>query len=164
MWDEYWKEYYYVSADACYFDQYAVSSSRWNLIISSVCLLASSSTVVLLLSSTGPAEIWGIILFLAQLVTVIRPAFPFEKRMIAANYIAKELHLLETEMKNHILDFTEDTPDEIFMELIKDARKRNEEIQFRFADSDTFPRKERFMEKAQNEAYLRLGGHKDERK
>ena len=83
---------------------------------------------------------------------------------MSANYIAKELHNLSTELRNNILEFTQETPDERFMELIREARKRNEEIQFRFADADTFPKRQKLMNKAQIEAYQLLGGHIDDTK
>ena len=158
MWEQYWQTYFDVTADACYYDHYAVHARRRNGFISAICFVATSSSVALLLTSTGPKSLWSILFVIAQIVMIIRPVFPFEKQQIAANYIAKELHGLEMELKNWILDITDETTDEDYVKQIKYAREKNDEIQFRFANAETFPKNKKLMKIAEDEAYQMIGG------
>lgn len=158
MFEIYWSVYFDVVADANYYNLYAVKSKWSQSILSAVCLIASCSSVALWFSSIGLSSVWAIILLISQLVMIMHPVFPFEKRIVAANYITKELRELALEMENQILEFDATTNDKTYTELIREAREKNTAIQFRFADADTFPKSAKLMKKASEEAYKELGG------
>ena len=152
MWPKYWLMYYEIKADSCYFQRYAVRTARLKRIVSVLCLLLTSASVIAWFQQFCSPLLTSFIILASQLVAVAQPYFPYEKQNRAACYICQDLEDLIIEIELDMSDFTENPQDAEIRSLTRQFREKYERIVNRFADADTFPKNSRLMDKAEEEA------------
>ena len=154
MWEEFWKTYYELKADSCYFHLYAIRTKRIKIFVSAICLLSSSSFLLSWYYSDSNSLLWSILLFASQLIAVLQPLFPYDLQNRAACYIFEDLEELLLEVEQTRRRFLSGVSDEELSECISRFEGRYNTIVMRFAKPDTFPQKSRLMKKAEKEANL----------
>lgn len=135
-----------------YYQFYSVLAARQKRAVSAICLIASSSCVVTWCSSGKYGLLWATLIVIAQLIAVIQPVFPYEKRYHAACYIYEDVNRLCTEAESRFFSFTTATSDDEISCLIQSFRNAYDQIENRFASADTFPEKHRLHRRAEKNA------------
>ena len=152
MIDKYWSMYVDFKIAEYYFADYSVVSKRYDNIISAICLITSASCISGWYVWKEYSLIWAVIIGLSQIISILKPLFPFAKRVSSAEYLLQDLSTL--------LRLTDTTwgfdgsciSDDDFRFYIDDYSKHYSEIEMRFAPQSLFPRNPRLHDLAQKEA------------
>lgn len=152
MAQKYWSMYFDLKISEYYYQLYAIHSSRQKMILSFLCALGSAACVVSWYQSGVAPLLWASLILVAQIIAVAQPYLPFDKRLIAANYIHSDIAWLVLKVEDTWNTFSEDTEEEVFSEKISFFSAEWQKIEERFADASTFPENRRLHNKAENSA------------
>ena len=137
-----------------YYWYYTCDSKKWNNVITGICLLTSASSISACYFWKQFPIIWAVIIAAAQVVSVCKPLFPFDNRLVSARYIYQDIVDLMVDVEDIWgVDGSEITESDFKSELSKYVRRYND-IENRFSKPDLFPAKKRLHDKAQRDAAL----------
>ena len=131
--------FYDLKLASFYYQFYGISSSRWGKTISVLCALTSAGFVASgFFSKTYPSA-WAFITFVCQLILAYQPFSAFGKRKVAAEYIYQDLQALALEAEETWGRIQSSSDGEEINRLAYELRKKQDEIEGRFATVETFP-------------------------
>ena len=122
-----------------YYQAVARATAIAKVIISGVCLLGTSGIAAMLGKLGAVPWFCSVILVVCQVITVLQPVFPFDRRNIAANYINGGVRALlaDVEQTWNQIDIDLIGEEEI-CGLITKYRQQYDRIEMTFADPSTF--------------------------
>lgn len=140
MKDKFWMEFYDLRKTAYYYQLYCVSSSRWNLLLSAGCAIASTAFIGSAYFSKNMPMFWAVLTLVFQIILAIQPQLPFSQRKQAAHYIFQDMNKLANKAERTLEEVLDDKlNDEEMIDLIQEYRAEKDSIEERFASCDTFP-------------------------
>ncbi len=152
MYKKYWDMMEDFKIAEYYYQFYSISAKRRKKVVSFICTIASAAFIYSWYSGGKAPLLWAILIFAAQVVSVLQPLFPYEAQYHAACYICQDITLLLVDVEADWNMFTEETPDSEYIERIKKYQKTYIDIENRFASSGTFPACKCIHNKAQASA------------
>lgn len=157
MQKKYWDMFWDFKIAEYYYQFYAIRSSRQKGALSIFCAVGSATFVISWYQSGVAPLLWASLILAAQIISVAQPYLPFDKRLIAANYIHSDVSWMVLDIENTWNTFDAETPDEVFSEKISAFRAEYQRIEDRFAEANTVPQNLRLHRKAQSftEVYFR---------
>ena len=136
---KYWMAFYDLKLASFYYQLYGISSSRWGKAISVLCALTSAGFVASSFFSKTYPSVWAFITLACQLVLAYQPFSAFGKRKVAAEYIYEDLQALALEAEETWGRIQSSSDGEEINRLAYELRKKQDEIEGRFATVETFP-------------------------
>ncbi len=152
--ESFWRIFFDVKVASYYYQFYSVRSRRLKTVVSIICTLASSASIVSWYQSGRLHTLWAILIFLSQLAAVLQPFFPYEKQYHAACYIYEDLTELATDAERVWYSLTPDTSPEKINNHIQHFHEEMNRIESRFATADTFPQNMRLYKQAEENATI----------
>lgn len=134
-----------------YYWYYTNDSRKWDDLISGICLLTSATSISTWYIWNKFPVLWAILIALAQIVSVLKPLFPFYSRRIAARYIYQDISALCIEAE-YIWGTVDSNANETLERHLLEFTKRYADIENRFSTPDLFPAKPKLHAKAQKDA------------
>lgn len=152
MIENYWKIFYDLDVAVYYYQYYSIKASRQKRRISCICALASSAFAVSWLKFPTWHFFWAALVFISQLISVLQPFFPYEKQYHAACYIHQDLSQLFSEAEHIWRSIPENIDRHKIEDYTYSLKKKWDEIETRFASSDTFPPDNKLHNRAEESA------------
>lgn len=135
-----------------YYYYYICDSKRWNNIVTGICLLTSAASIATWYIWKQVPALWAILIAGAQIVSVLKPLFPFSERLSAGRYIYQDVKKLVIEAESMWGSDGSDITDNKFRQYLSSFEKRYSDTEDRFSTPDLFPKKKALHDKAQQDA------------
>lgn len=141
-----------------YFLFYAVRSKHIRTAILILCALSTSVCLYNLLQYQRFTVILAAVIFIAQIIALIQPFLPYDKRLVAASYIHRDIAQLTLQMELTLMDCTYGKSPENLLDILKGFMTSNESIQAHYASADMFPYNRRLFQMAEKNAgqYMKI--------
>ena len=152
MIDKYWSMYIDQKIAEYYYSHYCVRSKKYDIVISAICLLASASCIYTWYIWKQHPLIWAFFIGASQIIMVLKPLFPYGKRVSSSKYLLQDLGALLRDVDNTWGFDGSGISDDKFRRAICEYEKRYDEIENRFAPQDLFPQNNSIHEQAQKDA------------
>lgn len=142
----YWKFLVQIKAWIFYVDIYADSSYRYDKLINIIIAITSSSSIAAWAVWSEYNYVWAFLIAVSQVITAIKPHFPFNKRLELLGKLSNELQLLFNKadynwykVSNGILS------EEEINELLFELKRQYVELEGKYLKSESLPEKEQFL-------------------
>ena len=134
----FWEMYYDFKIVEFYYQFYAVRAGKQKDALSFLCALGSAACVISWYQSGVAPLLWASLILAEQIITVAQPYLPFDKSLIAANYIHSDVSWLVLKVEDTWYTFDTETPDEVIAEKASNYQTEYQKIEERFAETRTF--------------------------
>lgn len=152
MLDKYWRMYVDFKIAEYYYSFYLHSSKRIEFGISAFCPLASTTSISAWCIWTQLSKLWAAIIAVAQAISILKPLFPFAKRVSAAEYILQEIRPLLRDVDATWGYDGSLIPNGEIGPYIKQYEARYDAIEERFSSTKLFPQNKKLHDMAQENA------------
>jgi hypothetical protein len=123
-----------------YFQFYKTNAALIDRIISIIIAVISSASVASWLIWQRWTFVWAAIIALSNLLTILKPYLPYEKRVSAVNYMLPELKIIINDVEHYYnIIVTENVSDSDINNHIKTFRQKYTELENKFIDIAIFP-------------------------
>ena len=136
--DALWRLFNEFKFKECYLERYCAYCKRWNDGIAIGGLLVSSASIAGWFTAHVPA-LWGILIFAAQIVQIIKPFLSYERHMDSLKYLIPELSSLVIELENTWRKTRYASPDEL-SDLLRQFRERYNSMERKYCGVSIIPR------------------------
>lgn len=146
-----WNQIQSIKTAERYYWHYTISSRRWDNLISGICMFTSAASIATWYVWQEFPLIWAVTLGVSQVVSVLRPLFPFQKRRSAGNYIVSEISKLYFDAEDlwyRLAYYDDSSSDEEIREAAMSLMRRQSDIEMRYSNIDDFPVSKRIQRKA----------------
>lgn len=151
MSDKFWSMLVDFKIAERYYWYYTNDSRMRNDLVSGICLLTSATGISAWYIWKRFPILWAILIALAQIVSVLKPLFPFYSRLIAARYIYQDIAALCIDAE-YIWITVDSSATEDLEKHLREFTKRYTDIENRFSTPDLFPAKPKLHANAQKDA------------
>lgn len=152
MLDKYWGMYVDFKIAEYYYTFYLHRSKHIEFCITAFCLLASASSISAWYIWSQLSNVWAVIIAAAQIISILKPAFPFAKRVSAAEYILQDLRPLLRDVDATWGYDGSLIPEKEIGAHIKQYEARYDAIEERFSSTELFPQNRNLHDRAQKNA------------
>ena len=152
MRDKFWSMIVDFKVAEYYYTHYCTRSKRWSNLISAICFIASASSISAWCIWQQMPGLWAAILAVAQVVNVLKPLYPFDRRVNAANYLCQDIQTLLIDAEYAFAYGVYEIPDDELKGEMPDFLRRYAQIENRFSTADLFPHNHRVHNLAQSDA------------
>ncbi|MBE6831685.1 MAG: hypothetical protein E7519_15915 [Ruminococcaceae bacterium] len=138
MRDKYWAMYTSIKHDEYYYESYQIRAKRINALINGFCLLLSVGSVASW-GIWGKIPIfWALLIGMSQIVSTLKPLFPFSNQIIATKYLLPELRSLLNDI-DFDWNITHLLSDKEVLKLIYKYNKKFDKLELKYINQDYFP-------------------------
>lgn len=141
-----------------YYWYYIGDSKGRDDLISGICLLTSTASVSAWYIWKQFPLLWAVLIGLAQIISALKPLFPFYSRFMSARYIYQDISKLCIEAE-HIWTTVNPGESATLEKYVTDFKRQYAEIESRFSTPDLFPIKTKLHTKAEKDANTYFSVH-----
>lgn len=139
-----------------YYQAYALYASRRKMCLSIVYALSSVGFVVGWFYTGSCHLLWGALIVLAQVLSVLQPFMPYDKQLRAACYIHQDIVPLNNRIGLTWLSINDNTSEKRISNWVQEFQDEHQRIETRFATPNTFPQNRRLHKKAEENTLIYL--------
>lgn len=156
MEEQFWKMLVDFKIAEYYYQFYAIYAKRKKTAWSIVYALSSAGFVVGWFYTGSYHLLWGALIVLAQVLSVLQPFMPYDKQLRAACYIHQDMVPLNNRIGLTWLRINDGTKEKRISNWIQEFQDEYQRIEMRFANPNTFPQKLRLHKKAEENTHIYL--------
>ena len=154
-----WRLYQDLVKAKYYFQFYKGQAARTDRILSIIIAIISSASVASWLIWKDLTILWAIIIGASNILTILKPYLPYEKRVSAVSYMLPELKVLINEVEyfyNIINSGKNDIDDNEISDCIRSFKQAYTSLENRFIDNAIFSDNPKIAKKAEISAKKEL--------
>ena len=145
-----WKMYHHFVQCKYYFQIYKTNAARTDRLLSVIIAIISSASVASWLIWQRWTFVWAAIIAISNILAILKPYLPYEKRVSSISYMLPELKTLINDVE-HYYNFivNENVSDGDINNYIRIFKQQYTELENKFIDSAIFPDNSSILSKAE---------------